>query len=103
MSPALHIQRRGERMHRTIRVPKFALPTAVLSLAAIIGLGVAHAGAQQEKASVVAVPINGSQMLEMSKQQRIKDIDNKDPIVAKVEFVAGTDFKKIMIVGGGTA
>ena len=42
-------------------------------------------------------------MLEMSKKQRIKDIDNKDQNVVRVDFVNGSDFRKVMIIGGGAA
>jgi pilus assembly protein CpaC len=78
-------------------------PTILLGLAALCAFGTQRAAAQQEKATVVPVPINGSQVLEMAKKQAIKDIDNKDQNVAKVEFVQGSEFKKVMILGGGSA
>jgi len=78
------------------------LLTALLSLAAFHGFHGSRAAAQ-DRAAMVPVPIGGSQMLEMSKKQRIKDIDNKDQNVARVDFVAGSDYRKVMIIGGGAA
>src|ERR1700719_1511224 len=92
-------------MHRTSRVPHSLMKLAMLlSLAVGLGLGVSHAGAQdKDKATAVQVPINGSQILEMSKKQRIKDIDNQDQNVARVDFLQGADFKKVMVTGGAQA
>src|SRR5208282_5817437 len=89
-------------MHRIIRVPCFMLLTALLGLAVFQGLGNSWAWAQ-EKVVAVTVPINGSQSVEMSKKQRIKDIDNKEPQVATADFYPGSDFKKVMIKGGAVA
>src|SRR5437870_5910091 len=91
-------------MHRTCRVPRLFLCTALFSLAAALGTGTPHAGAQpQGKGTTVVVPINGSQILEMAKKQRIKSIDNTDQNVARVEFVQGSDFRQVMILGGAQA
>ena len=49
------------------------------------------------------MPINGSQVVEMSKKQRIKSIDNSDKTVVEVEILAGSDFRKVMIRGGASA
>ncbi len=89
-------------MHRLTRVPHSVLLTTVLGLFGFLGLGASGAAAQ-DKTTVVVVPINGSQILEMSTKQRIKDVDNKDQNVARVEFVAGADFRKVMVIGGGGA
>ena len=46
-------------MHRTCRVPRLFLCTALFSLAAALGTGTPHAGAQpQGKGTTVVVPIN---------------------------------------------
>jgi pilus assembly protein CpaC len=93
-------------MHRTIRVPRSILLAALCCLPAGLGLSVPHAAAQekaQEKGQTILVPINGSQTLEMSKKQRIKSIDNSDQNIARVEFVQGSDYRKVMILGGAQA
>src|SRR5437899_3816846 len=102
-------------MHRTYRVPRLALFTALFSLLAIVGERAGHAQqgpppapppavqAQPKAGTTVVVPINGSQVLEMAKKQRIKSIDNTDQNVARVEFVQGSDFRQVMILGGAQA
>jgi pilus assembly protein CpaC len=88
-------------MHRTYRVPRSIFVAALIALAAGLGLDVSSASAQ-EKATAVQVPINGSVILEMSKKQTIKDIDNQDQNVARVDFLKG-DYRKVMITGGAQA
>jgi pilus assembly protein CpaC len=93
-------------MHRTSRVPHSLMLATLFSLAVCLGLGASRAGAQdkdKDKATAVQVPINGSQILEMSKKQRIKDIDNQDQNVARVDFLQGADFRKVMVTGGAQA
>src|SRR6516164_2451842 len=90
-------------MHRFTRVPCSLLLNALLGLAVFQGLNCSRAHAQQDKATVLPVPINGTQVLEMSKKQRIKDIDNKDQNVARVDFIAGSDYRKVMVIGGAAA
>jgi pilus assembly protein CpaC len=99
-------------MHRYSRVPRALVLATLFSLAVCLGLGVSRTGAQdkdkaqdkaQDKGTAVQVPINGSQILEMSKKQRIKDIDNQNQNVARVDFLQGADFKKVMIFGGDKA
>src|SRR5207244_1928013 len=67
--------------------------------------GVPHAVAQpkDQKGTTVVVPINGSQVLEMAKKQRIKNIDNADQNVARVEIVQGSDYRQVMVIGGAQA
>ncbi|HYV34252.1 MAG TPA: hypothetical protein VE988_01025, partial [Gemmataceae bacterium] len=89
-------------MHRISRVPHSLILLAFFGLAVLIG-PVATRAIAQEKASVVQVPVNGTQILEMAKKQRIKDIENRDQNVARVEFLQGGDFRKVMIIGGGQA
>jgi pilus assembly protein CpaC len=89
-------------MHRITRLPRSIVLTTLFSLAAFLGLASPRAVAQ-DKAAIVAVPIGGSQTLEMSQKQRIKDIDNKDQNVARVDFYTGSDYRKVMIIGGGGA
>jgi pilus assembly protein CpaC len=78
---------------------------ALSSVALCLGLSVRPAAAQdkQDKSQAVQVPINGSQILEMSKKQRIKDIDVQDQNIARVDFVQGSDFRRVMILGGAQA
>src|SRR5262249_41418022 len=102
-------------MHRTYRVPRLALFTALFSLLAIVGERASHAQqgpppvppaafqAQPKAGTTIVVPINGSQILEMAKKQRIKSIDNSDQNVARVEFVQGSDYRQVMILGGAQA
>src|SRR5439155_19448245 len=88
-------------MHRPSRVPRSLVLTTLLSLAALLGLGVPHAGAQG-KGTAVPVPINGSQIIEMSEKQRIKDIENQDQNIARVDYLQGSDLKKVMDTAGVT-
>jgi pilus assembly protein CpaC len=89
-------------MHRITGMPRSLLLTALLGVAVFHGLN--HSRAQaQDRAAAVSVPIGGSQILEMSKKQRIKDIDNRDHNVARVDFVAGADYRKVMVIGGSGA
>src|SRR5258707_405104 len=102
-------------MHRTYRVPRLFLFSALLTLLAVLGTGVPHVGGQgpapafiqaqpkEQKGTTVVVPINGSQVLEMAKKQRIKSVDNSDQNVARVEFVQGSDFRQVMVLGGAQA
>jgi pilus assembly protein CpaC len=88
-------------MHRPIRMVRLLIPGLILVISAYLGAGASRALAQ-DKVTVVGVPINGSQILEMSKQQRIKDVDNKDQNVARVNLIPG-DTRRVMIVAGGGA
>src|SRR4051812_7085076 len=89
-------------MHRPSRVPRSLVLTLLLAAVALFGLGVPHARAQG-KGTAVPVPINGTQIIEMSEKQRIKDIENQDQNVARVDYLQGADLKKVMVTAGGTA
>jgi hypothetical protein len=89
-------------MHRITRIPRILTVLALFGAAALFGPSLMRATAQ-EKTAVVQVPVNGTQILQMAKKQRIKDIENRDQNVARVEFVQGGDFRQVMIIGGGQA
>ena len=66
-------------------------------------IDLSRTAAQDGKSSSVVVPIGGAQVLEMSKKQRIKTIDNADQAIAVVDFLTGSEFRKVVIRGGPVA
>jgi hypothetical protein len=48
---------------------------------------------------VITMPIKSNHVVEMSELQRIKNIDNEDGNVVRVDFVEGSDFTKVTIRG----
>jgi pilus assembly protein CpaC len=87
-------------MHPFSRV---TFPALLFALMAWLGLDASFASAQGDKATAIQVPINGSQVLEMASKKRIAGIDNQDQNIARVDILAGSDNRKVLVTAGPTA
>src|SRR5262249_1901949 len=78
---------RGERMHHTNPRPIRALWTLLLGLALggpCLAQAQPPADARAPRVSTLNVPLNATQRVQMAKKQKIKEIENPQPRIARV-------------------